>query len=214
MNEVLGFEGCIEQKHERICGFKPAIRQNSVVLVLGTLPGQKSLEEMGYYSDPRNNFWRILFQACGEPFERSNEAQTALLEKYGIALWDVLESAIRKTSNNDTPRETSDDKGIREETANDLPGLLAKYPTIKLILFHSNDAYKYFQKHFKNTTIPYIRVASPSGQNRKNIEEKALEWKAALSSVIPQIQMPHRLERKNKFISGIMTQKKEVRIEK
>ena len=198
MNEVLRFEACTGQTHERICGFKPVIRQNSVVLVLGTLPGQKSLKQMGYYSDPRNNFWRILFQACGESFDKSNEAKTALLEKYGIALWDVLESGIRKNSNNDTPRETSDDKGIGAEIANDLPGLLVKYPNIKLILFHSNDAYKYFQKHFKNTTIPYIRVASPSGQNRKNIEEKALEWKAALSCVIPQIQTSHRLERKNK----------------
>ena len=171
----------------RTYGLQEIINQDSEVLILGTLPGKKSLDSKKYYSDSSNKFWSILFQACGEPIDKSDEAKEKLLKKYKIAFWDILESAIRNTSS---------DEDIEDEIPNDLPQLLEDYPNIKLILFHSNDAYKYFKRFFKNTTVPYIRISSPSGQNRKNIQEKILEWKAALSSVIPELQTEHRLELK------------------
>ena len=107
-----------------------------------------------------------------------------MLRKYNIALWDILDSAVRETSSN---------KDLTDEKPNDLPQLLAEYPNIKLLLFHSNGAYKYFKRFFKNTAIPYICISSPSGQNRKSTEEKAQEWKAALSCVIPQLRGKDRL---------------------
>ena len=160
---------------------------NSVVLILGTLPGQMSLTSGKYYAGPSNKFWDILFIACGEKLDKSDQAKEALLKKYHIALWDILNSAAR---------ETSSDRDLMDENPNDLPRLLAEYPNIKLLLFHSNGAYKYFKRFFKNTAVPYICVSSPSGQNRKSVEEKAREWKAALSCVIPQLRGKNRLERK------------------
>jgi len=179
-------EWALENSH-RVMGLDPLVYPDSAVLILGTLPGSKSLEKGAYYADPTNNFWRILFLVCGETGEISIETKKALLEKYRIAIWDILQSAVR---------DTSDDKDIKEEVPNDLTQFIAKYPNIKLLLFHSNDTYKYFQRYFKNTTIPYIRVSSPSGQNRKSLKEKMLEWRAALSCVLPQIEVDYRLEQK------------------
>lgn len=169
---------------ERIQGLPASIDKHSAVLILGTLPGQMSLSQGKYYADPSNKFWDILFIACGEEIGKSDQAKEALLRKYNIALWDILDSAVR---------ETSSDKDLTDEKPNDLPQLLAEYPNIKLLLFHSNGAYKYFKRFFKNTAIPYICISSPSGQNRKSSEEKAQEWKAALSCVIPQLRGKDRL---------------------
>ena len=154
---------------ERIQGLPPAIDKHSVVLILGTLPGQMSLAHGKYYADPSNKFWDILFIACGEEVDKSDHAKESLLKKYNIALWDILDSAVRETSSN-----------------------------IKLLLFHSNGAYKYFKRFFKNTAIPYICVSSPSGQNRKGAEEKAEEWRAALSYAIPKLQGKSRLSWKER----------------
>ncbi len=164
---------------KRLYGLPAHIDKSSVVLILGTLPGQTSLSLKKYYADPSNRFWELLFLACGEKIEQSETAKETLLSKYHIALWDVLESAVR---------DTSSDRDLISERPNDLPLCLAKYPNIKLLIFHSKDAYKYFKRFFKNSAIPYICVSSPSGQNRKSTEAKVMEWRAALSCVIPQLQ--------------------------
>lgn len=169
---------------ERIQGLPPAIDKHSAVLILGTLPGQMSLTHGKYYADPSNKFWDILFIACGEEIDKSDQAKEELLKKYNIALWDILDSAVR---------ETSSDKDLMDEKPNDLPHLLEDYPSIKLLLFHSNSAYKYFKRFFKNTAVPYICISSPSGQNRKGTEEKATEWRTALSCAIPKLQGKSRL---------------------
>ena len=170
--------------HERIKGLPANIAPHSVVLILGTLPGRMSLTMGQYYADPSNKFWDILFTACGEKIDKTDNGKKKLLEKYHIALWDVLGSAVRKTSN---------DKDLSDETPNNLPLYLFQYPNIKLLIFHSNDAYKYFKRFFKNTAMPYICVSSPSGQNRKSAEAKAAEWRAALSCAIPQLENGPRL---------------------
>ena len=169
---------------KRVQGLPAHIDQSSAVLILGTLPGRASLASGRYYADPSNKFWDILFRACGEKIDKSDHAKEALLKKYNIALWDILDSAVR---------ETSSDKDLMDEKPNDLPRLLEEYPNIKLLLFHSKGAYKYFKRFFKNTAIPYICVLSPSGQNRKGAEEKAEEWRAALSCVLPQLHGKSRL---------------------
>lgn len=169
---------------ERIHSLPPHIDPDAAVLILGTLPGQMSIASGRYYADPSNKFWDILFMACGEEVDRSDKAKEILLKKYRIALWDILESAVR---------DTSSDKDLRDEKPNDLPRCLNDHPNIKLLLFHSGDAYKYFKRFFKNTAVPYICVSSPSGQNRKSTEEKSEEWRAALSCAIPQLQGKDRL---------------------
>lgn len=143
---------------KRLYGLPARIDKSSVVLILGTLPGQSSLALKKYYADPSNCFWELLFLACGEKIERSETAKETLLSKYHIALWDVLESAVRETSN---------DRDLTEEWPNDLPRCLTEYPNIKLLIFHCKGAYRYFKRFFKNTAVPYICVSSPAVKTEK-----------------------------------------------
>lgn len=86
-----------------------------------------------YYADPSNKFWDILFIACGEKIDKTDQGKKQLLEKYHIALWDILYSAVRKTSN---------DKDISDETPNNLPLFLSQYPNIKLATVYKGNIIK------------------------------------------------------------------------
>ena len=47
--------------------FKPSVDNASKILVLGSMPGVKSLEEQQYYAHPQNRFWRVLSIIFNEP---------------------------------------------------------------------------------------------------------------------------------------------------
>ena len=168
-----------EHLHERVNGLPAKIEHDSVVLILGTLPGKRSLMTRTYYADPSNKFWDILFMACGEKIEKSDTARELLLKKYHIALWDILHSAVR---------DTSSDKDLLDEEPNDLPQYLAEYPQIKLLLFHSNDSYRYFKRFFKNTAVPYIVYPHQVGKTGK------AHWKKQRNGERPYLVPFHNLE--------------------
>ena len=47
--------------------FKPIVNKDSEILILGSMPGVKSLEECQYYAHPQNRFWKVLGHICNEP---------------------------------------------------------------------------------------------------------------------------------------------------
>ena len=72
--------------------FPPLFDSKSKVLILGTIPSPKSREYGFYYMHPQNRFWRMLCGVLGEEIPNDIEARKVLCLRYGIALWDVLES--------------------------------------------------------------------------------------------------------------------------
>src|SRR5207302_4785311 len=46
--------------------FPPVVDERSLVLVLGTLPGEESLRRQEYYAHPRNLFWPIAGALFGD----------------------------------------------------------------------------------------------------------------------------------------------------
>ena len=69
--------------------FKPSIDINSKILILGSMPGVKSLEEQQYYAHPQNRFWKVIGNICNEPklHEYSYELKLKNLLKNNIALF-------------------------------------------------------------------------------------------------------------------------------
>lgn len=123
----------------RVTGFPPLADWNSRILVLGTMPGVRSLTDQQYYAHPRNAFWPILFAVCGEEFRTDYPARLELLRRKGIALWDVCYSCDRSGSL---------DSRIRQEVPNDISGLLKQYPAIRTIVFNGNTSAGLYKKYF------------------------------------------------------------------
>ena len=94
-------------------GLEPIVDENSQILILGTLPSDKSIRTKQYYADPSNGFWEILSSIYDENIAPNYYSRLCFLSNKGIALWDVLISAKRIGSL---------DSAIEEENPNDFLG--------------------------------------------------------------------------------------------
>lgn len=88
----------IEGRSLRSFSFDAVASARARVLILGTLPGVKSLEQCEYYAHPRNCFWWIMGELTGASTLLPYAARLDRLRQAGIALWDVCRSAERAGS--------------------------------------------------------------------------------------------------------------------
>ena len=67
---------------DKLC-FEPVFNKNSVVLILGSFPSEKSLKQGFYYGNKNNRFWKILSQYFNEKIEDEidNKKQFLLLQQ-------------------------------------------------------------------------------------------------------------------------------------
>lgn len=68
------------------------------MLILGSLPGQASLQARQYYAQSRNAFWRIVADLYDTPRDLPYARRAGALVAHRIALWDVCASARRPGS--------------------------------------------------------------------------------------------------------------------
>lgn len=151
--------------------FPPIAPAEATILILGTMPGTKSLELQQYYGHSRNNFWHFMFEILGEEFSADYETKKALLLKNKIALWDVLQYCERVGSL---------DSAIKNETTNDFESFLKLHPHIKTIIFNGQKAAAFFKKHvsLNNMNYQFITMPSTSPANAsKTLDSKLKEWK-------------------------------------
>src|SRR5579871_5342952 len=78
-------------------GFPPIATTDARVLILGSLPGQQSLQASEYYAHPRNAFWKIMGVHLGS-LPESYAARVLMVSEAKVALWDVLAAATRSGS--------------------------------------------------------------------------------------------------------------------
>ena len=156
--------------------FEPSIDCNSKILILGSMPGVKSLEAQQYYAHPQNRFWKVMGFICKTPdlpkLEYYKKLKT-LLEN-NIALWDTIKSC---------KREGSLDSDIQNETPNDIRKLLKRYPKIKIICLNGNKSYTAFKKYFPDLLEKYscLKMLSTSPANaRYSKDELMKEWEKSL----------------------------------
>ena len=149
--------------------FTPIINKNSKVLILGTMPGIKSLEESEYYGNKRNAFWSILFNLFNEEMTEDYGKKKEFILKHKLALWDTLKQCYR---------EGSLDSKIKNEAPNAIHTLITNYNSIKYIIFNGKGAEKFYKRYFKPIKeISYITLASTSPANaQKTFDQKLKEW--------------------------------------
>lgn len=152
--------------------FAPIAPPGATLLILGTMPGTKSLELQQYYGHARNNFWRFMFEILEEDFSDDYQVRKALLIKNKIALWDVLQYCERIGSL---------DSAIKNEITNDFEQFLKHHPDIRTIIFNGQKAAAFFKKHviLKKMDYQFITMPSTSPANAsKTFDSKLREWKA------------------------------------
>lgn len=165
---------------KNVQSFSPIIHPTSHTLILGSMPGKKSLTDVQYYAHPRNAFWHIMGELFGAGLHLSYDKRIETLLANNIALWDVIGRCTRSTSL---------DSDIVEQSIvpNDFHHLLTTYPDIKRILFNGAKAEASFKKYVR-PTIPELvadiathRLTSTSPANaRYSISDKITLWRTQL----------------------------------
>src|SRR5204863_3711103 len=85
-----------KSRHDRC--FPPISRQDAETLILGSLPGRKSLQMQQYYAHPQNAFWKLMGAIFDIDPSASYAERTRTLLRNRIALWDVFAAAERPGS--------------------------------------------------------------------------------------------------------------------
>lgn len=166
--------------------FAPVIAPQCHTLILGSMPGERSLAVGEYYGHPRNAFWPIMGQLFDFSTSLSYAERLEKLNRAGIALWDVMASCER-TGSLDTSIVGA------SITPNAIVELLINYPDIQRIILNGAAAATTFRKHIVprmaalniRRTVLQAPSTSPAHASLRQ-EEKLRIWESLLRmSVLP-----------------------------
>jgi hypoxanthine-DNA glycosylase len=161
-------------------GFPPIADAGAQVLVLGSLPGVRSLEMREYYAQPHNAFWRIMGELFGAGPELRYAERVLRLRESRVAVWDVLAAG---------EREGSLDSSIvaKSIVVNDFAAFFVRHASIRLICFNGNTAAGLFRRRVLPGLSPECaaieRHALPStspAYASLGFEQKLAQWAAVL----------------------------------
>lgn len=112
--------------------FPPVADPQTRLLVVGSLPGARSLAEGRYYAHPRNQFWQLIGAVVGQDLASLGyEERLDALLRSGVGLWDTVAAATRQGSL---------DSAIRLRQPSDLATLAGGLPRLKAIGFNGGKA--------------------------------------------------------------------------
>lgn len=123
----------------QIQGFSPVAATNARVLILGSMPGEASLQAGQYYAHRRNLFWPILCELMGNDPELAYAGRIAAMKSARIALWDVLASCARTGSLDARIKRVS-------RVPNDFVKFLAAHRSITHVFFNGAEAEQAFMQ--------------------------------------------------------------------
>lgn len=147
----------------------PVGAADATLLILGSLPGDASLQAGRYYAHPQNQFWRLLGKAIGENLQDLGyDARLDRLAARGIALWDVVREARRIGSL---------DGSIRGHRANPLADYVATHPRLFAVAFNGKTAARIGMAALSGQTgLDLIELPSSSPAYTLPISRKAEAW--------------------------------------
>ena len=109
-------------------------------LILGSMPGRRSLIDNEYYAHPQNCFWRLMQDIFAIDSNLSYQVRVDKLLSCGVGLWDVVASCERKGSL---------DSAIvdRSVEVNDFTQLVASHTKLENVFFNGAKAEELFVRH-------------------------------------------------------------------
>ena len=144
------------------------------MLILGSLPSQRSIAEQQYYAHPQNSFWRIMGELVGA--KGSYAERCAALVEHRVALWDVLEASAR-------PGSMDADIDLGSAQVNDFSYFFEEHAGIRRICFNGRKAAQMFERFAPGAAAARDTVILPSTSPAfasMRFEEKLARWRTAL----------------------------------
>ena len=171
-------ENSLREPLEFKTSFPPIANAETKILILGSLPGDRSLQSGEYFAHPRNRFWKIMATITGNPLPESYSGKKELLLKSGIGVWNVLHKANRKGSL---------DSAIENELPNDLTAFISAHKELKVIGFDGRKPEALFNKYFsRRSDLIYLSLPGCSPANaRFTLDALCERWAALIKSRDP-----------------------------
>lgn len=151
--------------------FPPLVGPGARILILGTMPGARSLEERQYYAHPRNAFWRITGALFGFDPALPYTDRVAELTGAGVSVWDVLRHCRRVGSL---------DASVEPDSMvpNDFDTFLAANPAIGHVYFNGAAAERHYQRLVvARNGLRHTRLPSTSPAHTARFEVKLAAWR-------------------------------------
>ena len=153
----------------RVRSFAPLAHPSARVLILGSMPGVRSLEAGQYYAHPQNAFWRVMGTILDFDVQAPYEHRV-----------DVLHSCVRPGS-----LDSAIEHGSR--VPNDFAGFFQRHPAVEQVCFNGAEAERSFRLHvlvgLGIESLRYVRLPSTSPAYTMRFADKLMAWRAALSRV-------------------------------
>jgi hypoxanthine-DNA glycosylase len=138
----------------RKSSFAPVVDAQTRLLVLGSLPGERSLARAQYYAHPQNRFWVLMGAVVGFDLTVLDyEQRLQRLLACQVGLWDVVASAQRKGSL---------DSQIRDHVHNDIVGLVQSLPQLQVVAFNGGIAARHGLRQLGLLADRYSTLLLPS----------------------------------------------------
>ena len=152
--------------------FDPVIDARTRILVLGSLPGDRSLACGEYYGNPHNQFWHLVGTILGIDLRTFDyETRLAALRDNGIGLWDVIAEAERPGSL---------DAAISNATHNALSSFVLTLPELRAIAFNGATAARLGRTQLGAASEQFCLVDLPSSSPAHTVpvDTKLQAWRA------------------------------------
>lgn len=164
----------------QVTSFAPQTAADTHIVLLGSMPGVKSLQAQQYYAHPRNAFWPIICQLLTLASDADYVQRLAALNHAGISLWDVL---------SDCRRPGSLDSAIDRQTEvpNNMAAWFEQMPNLRVVGLNGGAAWQKYQRYMVKpglhpAHVELVKLPSTSPAYAAMPEQrKAQLWHAALA---------------------------------
>ena len=158
--------------------FPPIAKPDAEILILGSLPGRKSLEMQQYYAHQQNAFWKLIARIFDTGSSLPYTQRVKILTANRIALWDVLAAAERPGSLDSSIVHAS-------ARANDFAAFYRTHPQISRVHFNGRKAEELYRRFVlpalsaEFAAIRYVSMPSTSPAHAgMPFAEKLVRWKS------------------------------------